>query len=707
MSLRLADRLAAARRRQFVGRAAEQILFQSTLTAAELPFYVLYIFGPGGIGKTSLLREFIYLCQQHQIPATYLDARDIEPSPESFVNILQASLNLTPPASPLEFLAAQDQRHVLLIDTYENLAPLDRWLRQIFLPQLPDNVLVTLAGRELPALAWRTDPGWQTLVHFLPLRNLMAEESLSYLLNHQVPSEQHPSILDFTHGHPLALSLITDMFAQRREVYLQPGTSPDIIKTLLERLVQKVPGPAHRIALEACGIVRLMTEGLLAEMLTMPDVHELFTWLRSLSFIEVSQAGVFPHDLIREILVADLRWRNPDWYAELHRRARTYYSQRLQQTSGEVQQRILSDYVFLHRDNPIVRPFFEWQTGDSALPEVMQEGEQTQLAALVAHHEGEASADIAAHWFARQPRGALVFRDAAGQPHGLMVTVALEQTTLEDSRIDPAIEAAQTYLRSHAPLRPGEKATFFRFWLARESYQAVSPIQSMVFLNAVRHYLTTPGLAFSFFPCAEPDFGLPVFTYADLTRLPEADFEVGGQRYGVYGHDWRAVPPLVWLSLLAERETATEIETAAPPATAEALLVLSQPDFEIAVRQGLQHVYEAHSAALVNNPLLRSRLVVERVGLQTSPSERVAALQALLRQAVGTLEASPRETKFYRALYHTYFQPAPTQEQAAELLDVPFSTYRRYLKTGINRIIEILWDQEVSGSKSERQVTKK
>ena len=167
------------------------------------------------------------------------------------------------------------------------------------------------------------------------------------------------------------------------------------------------------------------------------------------------------------------------------------------------------------------------------------------------------------------------------------------------------------------------------------------------------------------------------------------------------------MPTLVWLSLLAERETATEIETAAPPATAEPLLVLSQPDFEIAVRQGLQHVHEPHSATLVNNPLLRSRLVVERVGPQASPSERVAALQTLLRQAAGTLEASPRETKFYRALYHTYFQPAPTQEQASELLDVPFSTYRRYLKTGINRIIEILWDQEVSGSKSERQMTKK
>jgi hypothetical protein len=135
-------------------------------------------------------------------------------------------------------------------------------------------------------------------------------------------------------------------------------------------------------------------------------------------------------------------------------------------------------------------------------------------------------------------------------------------------------------------------------------------------------------------------------------------------------------------------------------------VVLSRPDFEAAARQALQQANAVHSAALTTNPLLRSRLVVERVGTQAPPAERASALQTLLRQAAGTLEASPREAKFYRALYHTYFQPAPTQEQAAELLDVPFSTYRRYLKTGINRIVEILWEQEVVGLKSEQRVIK-
>ena len=39
--------------------------------------------------------------------------------------------------------------------------------------------------------------------------------------------------------------------------------------------------------------------------------RQLFTWLRDLPFIEHGPRGVFPHDLAREVLDADLRWRDP------------------------------------------------------------------------------------------------------------------------------------------------------------------------------------------------------------------------------------------------------------------------------------------------------------------------------------------------------------------------------------------------------------
>lgn len=179
MASRLADRLSAARHRRFVGRMAERALFQSALTEPVLPFQVLYVFGPGGVGKTSLLAEFALICEQARVLALSIDGRNVEPSPDSFVGALQGALGLKPPASPLAALGARTERAVILIDTYEALAPLDGWLRDLFLPQIAADVLVVLAGRNAPAPAWRVDSGWQTLIHTLPLRNLNPDESLS------------------------------------------------------------------------------------------------------------------------------------------------------------------------------------------------------------------------------------------------------------------------------------------------------------------------------------------------------------------------------------------------------------------------------------------------------------------------------------------------------------------------------------------------
>ena len=695
MSARMADRLSAARHQLFVGRAGEREFFRSALAAAEWPFQLLLVFGPGGVGKTALLREMAYQCAETNMPVAYVDARNVEPSPDPFLNALRRTLDLASHESPLSFLASHPSRFVILIDTVETLAPLGNWLREAFLPQLPENTLVVMAGREPPSIAWHADPGWQTLIRALPLRNLNPEEGRSFLTKRSVPAAQHRAVLDFTHGHPLALSLVADVFAQRPDIEFEPEAAPDVVRVLLAQLVQKVPGPAHRAALEACAMVRLMTEGLLSAMLANPEVHDLFEWLRGLSFVESGRHGLFPHDLAREALSADVRWRNPDWYAELHRRARSYYVDRLQRLQGQEQRRILYDLVFLHRDNPAVRPYFEWAESGSVFTDTMHAGDEPALLAMVARHEGEDSARIAAYWFAKHPQRVYVFRETTRQPIGFLALVALHEADEDDMDFDPAARAALEYLRQHAPLRPGEVATLFRFWMDRDTYQAVSPTQSRAFVNAVQHYLTTPGLAFTLFPCAEPDFWATVFAYADLARIPEADFEVGGRRYGVYGHDWRRVPPVAWMTLLAEREIASGSEPA-QPTSIETLIVLSESDFAASLHDVLRNF--TRPAALRGSPLLRSRLIADRVGLKADPAERVAVLQSLVKESLESLQASPRDTKLYRAVYHTYLQPAPTQEKAAELLDLPFSTYRRHLKAGISRMTQMLWRQEIGGS---------
>src|SRR5688572_26659941 len=706
----LADRLMEARHARFVGRDGELSVFESALRADTLPFFILHIFGPGGVGKSTLMQEFALLSNQYGAQPVYLDARHIDLSPDSFIKALGTSLGHNNGASIPDLLDASSQRTVILIDTYELLSPLDSWLRTNFLPQLPDTVLTVLAGRNPPDVAWQGDAGWQDLVRVISLRNLSQEESRVFLNKRGLPEDHQQGILEFTHGHPLALSLVAEVFSQRGHIGLHPEESPDVIKTLMERFVQQVPGPAHRAALEACALVRVTTERLLGEMLAMPTsgiaaegVHELFEWLRELSFMESRTEGIFPHDLARETLAADLRWRNPDWYVELHRRARKYYTNRLSMTSGLTQQQLMLDTVFLHRENVVIRSFFDWQTTGSMIPYTLEESDIPALEKMVAKHEGEESAKLALHWFGQYPQNVTVWRDLQGLPLGFILSLPLQMMSQEDEKLDPVVQSTRKYLANNAPLRANEVSTLFRFWMDRDTYQGISPIQSLIFIQVAKHYLTTPGLAFTFFPCAEPDFWTAILSYAELTRLPDADFEVDGKRYGIYGHDWRVMSPAVWIARLAQKEIGATGQTTLPP-TEEQLIFLSHDDFSNAVKQGLQDF--TRPAGLAGNPLLRSRLVSDAAGTVSGESgalsgeavsKRSEILKSKIKEAAEGLRVHPRDEKLFHALDRTYFHPAPTQEAAAEQLDLPFSTYRRHLTAGIQRLTEMLWQQEIAG----------
>jgi hypothetical protein len=342
-----------------------------------------------------------------------------------------------------------------------------------------------------------------------------------------------------------------------------------------------------------------------------------------------------------------------------------------------------------------VRPFLEWQDSGTGGPTGLTEPDLPALLAMITSHEGIESSHLAAHWLKAQPSNAKVYRGTDQQPIGLLLSLELQTATDDQRRVDPATNAAWLFVQRRAPLRPGERATMFRFWMARDTYQAVSAVQSVIFVNIAQYYMNTPGLAYTFFTCADPGFWAPAFAYMDLTRIHEIDFTVGGRTYGVFTHDWRVLPPLAWLDLLAEREIATEPLEHRPAVAASTVMVLSQAEFEAAVRAALQHV--ARPATLRTNPLVRSRLVMERMGPQPTDAERVNELQRILKRAAEQLQGTPREAKYYRALYHTYLQPAPTQERAAELLDVPFSSYRRHLQAGIAKVTELLWQWELHG----------
>lgn len=678
----LGEEVGRARQARFVGRAAELGLFEKALSAPRPPFNLLFIYGPSGVGKTALLGQFAELCRRWGIPTLHVSGHLTEPTPEAFTAALGR-----------EKLPG---RFCLFIDNYERLAPLDGWLRDRFLPALSPESITVIAGTRRPIPAWLADPGWQAVIRVIPLRNLSRAEARRYLEGLGVPADRHEPVLDFTHGHPLALALVADLFRQNPQLKFTPEAVPDVIQALLGRFLAEVPSPAHRCALEAAALVRVLTEPLLAAMLGLgeAEARELFDWLRGCSFIEAGPHGLYPHDLVREIVAADLRWRNPERYAALLDQARSFYASRLKQLRGPALDRILLDYMFLHRSNPAVRPFYAVGESYDFLADVFRPEDRAELLDILSRHEGPESARILAHWLDRQPRGVVVFRDGCHRVAGFVFFLALHEASAGDLTADPGALAAWRYLQATGPLRPGEAATMARFWLERDRYQGISPVQSLVGVQLVRHIMTTPGLAYSFLVFSDPDFWSALAFYADFERLAEADFEVGGRRYGVYGHDWRVRPLTAWLNLLAERETAL-VPTPEPPPPVERPVVLAEADFIRAVREALKDFHSRER--LKTNPLIKSRLVLTRVSDPTHLPGRIEVLKKLLLEAADSVKESPRELKLYKVLYHTYLQPAGSQERAAELLDLPLSTLRYQLNKAVERVAQFLWARELEG----------
>lgn len=691
MTARLANRLIQARRQRFVGRSAELELFRAALSRDVPDFAVLHLHGPGGMGKTTLLRQFAQIAEAAGRLCVPLDGRHLDASPTGFLTALQLALRLPPETDPLEAIANLPNL-ILLLDTYELLSPLDGWLREMFIPQLPERAMVVIAGRQPPHAAWRADDGWSELTRIVSLRNLRPDESAAYLYGQGVPEEAVEHVLSVTYGHPLALSLAADLFTQSKTTSaFDLKKDPDIVRVLLERFVEDIPNPIFRQALEVCAHAFTSDEALLVHCLGIDHAHNAFQWLRDLSFIEQGPFGLFPHDLVRELLEAELRWRNLLRFRELHFQVRSHIIEQIQQRSGLAQQFAVFALLFLHRNNPFMRPFYEWQSLGQLYIDMAQAADMPIINQLVRRHQGEESLAAACYWQARPQATFFVFRAASGSVAGFCQVVEIGQATAEDIAADPAVATAVRYLQTNAALRPEDVVLYFRNWMDPDHYQISPSIFNMAAMVSIRLFFDTPHLAYSFIAQSNSDHYAAMFDYLRMPLAPDAGFVMDGQPFGVFAHDWRAEPVLEWLNIMGERELLDEIIALENLPHASQPVALSEPEFAEAVRQALKEVRRPD--LLAHSPLLRSRCLRDRSDAEPTPG----LLQSLLREGAEALSASSKTQKLHRALWHTYFEPAPTQETAAELLDLPFSTYRYQLGKAVEQITGWLWQQELYG----------
>ena len=165
----LAIAIDEARRHAFVGRSAELARFDKIIRC-QAPARVLFVHGPGGIGKTALLDQFRMRGRAAGRTPVSIDARDVDCSTDGLMAAFTRATGSVVPAADL-----------LLLDGYERLSPIDSWVRSEFLPSLDAEMVVVLAGREPPSSPWRIDPGWRAVATVQPLSALSPAESVELL----------------------------------------------------------------------------------------------------------------------------------------------------------------------------------------------------------------------------------------------------------------------------------------------------------------------------------------------------------------------------------------------------------------------------------------------------------------------------------------------------------------------------------------------
>jgi hypothetical protein len=142
------------------------------------------------------------------------------------------------------------------------------------------------------------------------------------------------------------------------------------------------------------------------------------------------------------------------------------------------------------------------------------------------------------------------------------------------------------------------------------------------------------------------------------------------------------------LEVTAARELGEQVTITAP----EPAAMLSHEEFASSVKQALRSLHQPQ--ALLRNPLMASSMVQNE--LREHPDHRPdQVLRGLIINAAQVVKADPRAEAQYRVLDRTYLHPAPSQEKAAELLNLSFSTYRRYRDRGIEAITGWLWDRDI------------
>ncbi|MGN6695073.1 MAG: AAA family ATPase [Aquihabitans sp.] len=405
---------------RFVGRTRALELSRAALEG-EGPIRIIHVHGPGGVGKSALLRAVERQARQRERAVVHLDGRLVATTPEALVT---------------EVAKADVDGSLLIIDEADQLAPLRFELRDLLRRSLPASTVVVIAGRATPGREW-FDEGLDQVSHDLLLRPLDPTESRELLARYGVtdPADVDP-LVTWAQGYPLALTLGANLqggIGDPSPTIGRLGSTPagDALDDLiLARLGGREVADVDPDVLDVACIAPAVDARLLTAVLPGRPTRAGLAQLRALSVSEQLGSRTTLHRLVRRALRSRLRDTDPDRYRTIVLRVADHLRQRTLTDEPMIAVE-LADLI----ENPEVRLGFDASTTHYA--DFVRPGD-LDLVATFADAGGTAWFARYRRWCEEVPRHAVAVRRATGELVGL--TLVYLATDIPDWAHD-AIEA--------------------------------------------------------------------------------------------------------------------------------------------------------------------------------------------------------------------------------------------------------------------------
>ena len=551
----IAERLSDAAKITFFGRQDEISSLSNAINAEELPFMVAFVHGPGGIGKSSLLRALMDNLEPnvHQL---LLDCREIEPTPEGFQGALSDALNIQEPPkdfnSVMARLGQSVKRTVLALDTYETFGLMDTWLRQEFIPALTDNVFIIIAGREAPNPAWITSPGWQDLFRGIELRELAGNDVQLMLESRGLTPLQIDRVIGYSRGYPLVLEMAAAAIRNQPDLKITEGPPPSILQQLTQVFLAGLPQETTK-AVEATSSVRRITEPLLKALLNLDDVKRIFKNLQKLPFIDATADGFIFQDVVRDTISKDLALRNPELYNTYRKRAYSHFTRASHRAVASTLWQYTADLLYMI-ENPIARSAFFPEGATDLRVEPATAGDAENIHNIIRSGEPPESCRLLQVWWQHHPETFSLVKSSDGQAQAFTINFEPDKVSQSLLEQDPFTLAWLIHLADN-PVAEEERVLFCRRWLDYKSGENPTPAIGACFLDIKRVYMELrPSLRRIYCPVKDLSLFEPILFPLGFTPLPTAKVTTDSLHYHTLMNDFGPSSIDGWLAKIIGQE---------------------------------------------------------------------------------------------------------------------------------------------------------